>query len=465
MIFIPSVKDKIYGVMGLGISGTAAARALQASGAQVWAWDDSELNRLQAQSQGINVRIIPDHMWPKVEALVLNPGIPHHFPEPHPYAIKAREANLPIVCDINFLPQAQPQAQFIGITGTNGKSTTTALIGHLLKTAGYPCQVGGNIGISALALDPFSDAGTYVLELSSYQLELIPDLFLDRALLLNIAPDHLARHGGMTGYIEAKQKIFHRLDQRPQALAIIGIDDSFCEAVYHKVKKKYSVISISSTKPADIYAAQGILYEEGTPVLDVGRETKLPGVHNAQNIAAAYALGRSLTLTKQDLIRGLKTFQGLPHRLECLGTIDNVQFINDSKATNAEAVAKALACYEDIYWILGGQAKENGLEGLEPYYSRIQKAFLIGEAAPLFYDVLKNQFPLEICHTLDKAVASAFQAARQHQIARSGKKPSVILLSPACASWDQFKNFEHRGDCFRDLFHKLKKTSLSKVAL
>ena len=452
--------------MGLGLSGTSAARALQASGARVWAWDDNEQHRLQAQAHGIDVQALFDHEWPTMTALVLNPSIPHTYPQPHPYAMKARAHGIPIVCDINFLPKAQPHAQYIGITGTNGKSTTTALIGHLLKFAGRSCQVGGNIGIAALSLDPFDKQkqGAFVLELSSYQLELTPDLCLDRAVLLNITPDHLSRHGGMAGYIEAKRNIFRHLEKNSQAVALVGIDDPDCEAIAQELQHHHRLITFSISKSAEIQVDRGILYDNGQEVMNLFQDSKLRGEHNAQNMAAAYGVGKSLNIEKTVLIQGLRTFQGLVHRQESLGKIKNIEFINDSKATNAEAVAKALACYDNIYWILGGQAKENGLECLDSFYPRIKHAFLIGEAMPLFEKQLKNKVPITACYTLEKATRAAFEAAQQAQehvqqhaqecTAPLGK--AVILLSPACASWDQFKSFEHRGEVFRTLFYDLK---------
>ncbi|MGI4851803.1 MAG: UDP-N-acetylmuramoyl-L-alanine--D-glutamate ligase [Janthinobacterium lividum] len=453
MLIIPDIKDKNYMVMGLGRSGTSAALSLQASGAQVWAWDDDAQNRFQALGQGINVRAVLDDEWPSMTALVLNPGIPDTYPQPHISAIQARKVGIPIVCDVNFLSCAQPQAQFIGITGTNGKSTTTALIGHLLNSAGRDCQVGGNIGIAALSLNPFEDQtlSTFVLELSSYQLERVPDLGLDHAVLLNIAPDHLSRHGGLAGYIAAKKNIFNRL--KSNGMAFVGIDDVESESISRELKKHHPVVTFSGSRPADIYVKDQILYENEERIVDLTQASPLKGDHNAQNIAAAYGVARSLGLDKNVLIKGIQTFQGLPHRLEYLGNIEGVDFVNDSKATNPEAVAKALACYDDIYWIVGGQAKDNGLEGLEKFYTKIKHAFLIGESSSLFAGQLADKVSYTRCETLEKATATAFDMARKNRPDLSHK--NVILLSPACASWDQFNSFEHRGDVFRNLFINL----------
>ena len=477
MIIIPNIENNKYVVMGLGRSGTSAALSLQASGAQVWAWDDHAPHRHDAHAQGIHIRPVLDHEWSAMTALVLNPSIAHTHPQPHSSALQARAAGVPLVCDINFLSQAQPQAKFIGITGTNGKSTTTSLVGHLLKSAEIPHQVGGNIGVAALSLDPFDNqlnnqhfkdfgSGCFVLELSSYQLELTPDLVLDRAVLLNITPDHLSRHGGMAGYIRAKKNLFCRLKSDAECVAMINIDDPECRAIHQELKNHHHIRTFSVQQTADIYVKDQVLYEDGQCVANLAQISSLKGKHNMQNMAAAYGVGRSFNLEREKLIEGMATFSGLAHRLEHLGDIATIEFVNDSKATNAEAAAKALACYDHIYWILGGQAKEHGLEGLQPFYPRIKHAFLIGEAASSFERQLQPyNVALTRCGTLEKATTAAFDAAygacshAQENSALSESflpKKSVILLSPACASWDQFKSYEHRGEVFRFLFNQIK---------
>lgn len=452
MIIVPQAQGRRYMVMGLGISGLATVQSLRASQADVWAWDDEESLRAQAVTMGAQVCPLEEIGWASLAALVLSPGIPHTHPHPHVSAQKAREANVPIICDLDLLAQAQPQAQYVGVTGTNGKSTTTALIGHLLKTGGQSFQVGGNIGAAALALEPLEKGATYILELSSYQLERVPHLELDIAVLLNIAPDHLARHGGMEGYVAAKKSIFEHGRRKTGFAGIVGMDDPYGRAVYKELKSKYRLFCVSGQTREDICVESGILYDENHPVLDLSGHPVLLGLHNAQNVAAAYAAGKLLGIRQADLIDGIKSFKGLPHRLEIIGECEGVRFVNDSKATNANAVAKALACFDQIYWILGGQAKENGLAGLEAFYPRIRHAFLLGEATERFAATLKGRVDFTNCGTLEKAVREAFGRAR-----RDPGRP-VVLLSPACASWDQFRNFEHRGQVFREAFEGLKMT-------
>ena len=354
--------------------------------------------------------------------------------------------------DIELLALAQLKARFAGITGTNGKSTTTALVGHILAAAQRKVQIGGNLGTPALLLEALGADGVYVLELSSYQLELTQSLVLDIAVLLNVTPDHLDRHGGMAGYIEAKRRIFR--NQAAQQTAIIGIDDAICRGIYDTLigARAQRVIPISARMPAKggVAVQDGNLIDDldgkAATILDLEDTPHLPGSHNAQNAAAAYAAARVLGVDSATCAAGIKSFPGLAHRQELIANIDGVRYVNDSKATNADAAEKALACYGDIYWIAGGRAKEDGIDALAPLFPRIRRAFLIGEAAPRFAKTLGPRVPHEIAGTLDKAVALAREAAL------AGKKPgAVALLSPACASFDQFQDFEARGEAFRRL--------------
>ncbi|HAV77456.1 MAG TPA: UDP-N-acetylmuramoyl-L-alanine--D-glutamate ligase [Anaerolineae bacterium] len=337
----------------------------------------------------------------------------------------------------------------IGITGTNGKSTTTTLIAHILRQAGKTIEVGGNLGQAALSLQPLPGDGIYVLELSSYQLELMPTPMCDVAILLNISPDHLSRHGGMDGYIDAKALIL-----RPKgrsSVGVLGVDDQFCRDLFAKLRKagrKLIPISVVREVEGGVDAVGGRLVDRtggaAIEVADLTAISTLPGSHNWQNAAAAYLAARAMGLDRAHIVAGLKSYPGLAHRQELIATIAGVRYVNDSKATNADAAAKALVCYDDIYWIIGGQAKEGGLAGLEPFFPRIRHAYLIGEAAPLFARQLGKAVPSTQCGTLDKAVAAA-----QAQAQRDRKPGAVVLLSPACASWDQYANFEARGDHFR----------------
>ncbi len=354
-----------------------------------------------------------------------------------------------------MLARENTAARFVGISGTNGKSTTTALIGHILKEAGLPVEIGGNLGIPALDLAPLDQTGTYVLELSSYQLERIPSVRLDVAILLNISPDHLDRHGGMDGYVAAKRILFERAKEDSQA--IIGMEDTPCrglclELMVERGGKGIVPISASSRTPGGVYVDEGMLIDDldnqQKTIMDLHVVRSLTGQHNWQNAAAAYAAARAADIAPEKIAAALKTFAGLPHRQEFIGKFDGISYINDSKATNTEAAAKALACYDNIHWILGGQFKEEDLGAIEPILERVSHAYLFGEAADQLEELLGSSVPTSQCGDLATALAEAHRSAVL-------AKPSTILLSPACASFDQFQNFEKRGDAFRDLVHSL----------
>ncbi|MFZ5790720.1 MAG: UDP-N-acetylmuramoyl-L-alanine--D-glutamate ligase [Pseudomonadota bacterium] len=452
LIRIPGVAGRVVAVFGLGKSGLVAAKALKASGAVVWAWDDAPAQRARLANEGIEPVDLAACDWRRPDCLVLSPGVPHAHPKPHPVAANAKAAGTLIIGDVELLLRAQGAARVLAITGTNGKSTTTALAGHILASAGRQVAVGGNIGMPALALPALGAAGIYVLELSSYQLEITPSLKPTVAVLLNITPDHIDRHGDMAGYVAAKERLFQRQDAGDTA--IIGIDDETCRAVAGRLaaRKGPRVIAIASSGPAPggVSGAGGKLVDDlegkAEAVLDLTAVATLPGAHNWQNAAAAYAAARALGLGRQAILEGLKTYPGLAHRQELIATIEGVRYVNDSKATNADAAAKALACYEPIYWILGGKPKEGGIASLESYFGRIAHAYLIGEASAEFARTLHGRVPATECGTLDRAVAAA------HAQAQADRRPgAVVLLSPACASFDQFANFEERGDAFRKL--------------
>src|SRR5579859_4178492 len=405
MIVVPGFKGRKVAVLGLARSGRAAAAALKAGGADVLAWDDSEKTR--AAVAGEIPLYDPSRIdWRKVAALMLSPGIPHSFPEPHPVFEAARKAGVPILGDIELLGRAQPEARFIGITGTNGKSTTTALIGHILGEAGKTVEIGGNLGPPALGLKPLGQGGTYVLELSSFQLELVTSLAFDVSVLLNITPDHLDRHGDMDGYIAAKKRIFAR--QGEGSAAIIGVDDSICRGVVEALrgdgKARVVAISVREKVPDGVYVEAGWLIDvlDGSPwrVFDLNEAPRLPGSHNAQNAAAAYAVARLAGLDAEAAIAGIRSFPGLAHRQELVDTIDGVRYINDSKATNADATEKALACYQAIYWIAGGLQKAGGITSLAPYFTRLRHAFLIGNATGEFAATLDGKVSYTRCGDL-----------------------------------------------------------------
>lgn len=449
-----SFDGKTVAVMGLGKSGASAARALEAAGAKVLAWDDQEGSR--ARAEGLTIADLGRVDWSKIDLLVWSPGIPHTFPEPHPVARAAREAGVPLVCDVELLCAANQGARVVAITGTNGKSTTTTLIGHLLADLGAPLAVGGNLGVPALDLPALGLDGTYVLELSSYQLELLDQAQFDVAVLLNITPDHLARHGGMEGYVAAKESMFSRLPAG--GTAIVGIDDLHCAEIHLKLSHRKDIVTraISAEKrvAGGVSAPEGVLIDDldgkAVEILDLKTIASLPGRHNWQNACAAYAVGRACGMSPARIAARLASYPGLRHRQELVAIIDGVRYVNDSKATNADAAEKALVCYDRIYWIAGGQAKEGGIESLRPLFPRIARAFLIGQAAQAFADTLTCEVGFEMCETLDVAVRRAREAAMSDPV-----KGGVVLLSPACASWDQFKSFEHRGDTFRELVEGL----------
>jgi UDP-N-acetylmuramoylalanine--D-glutamate ligase len=447
MIVPTDFKGQKIVVLGLGRSGRTVAQGLLKGGADVLAWDDQEETREAAQSQGIPIIDPPSFEWGEVNHLILSPGIAHRYPVPHPLALQAQRAGLQPLSDLEVLCQSQSQACYMGITGTNGKSTTTALIGHILKESGASVEVGGNLGIPVMELDPLQEDGTYVLELSSYQLEIAPSLHLNVAVLLNITPDHLDRHGGMEGYIAAKQLIYR--NGNPQNTLVISVDDPHCLAIYESLKTsgKVGLLPFSVTKvlPNGIYVKDGVLYEEHHPVMDLKQFDRLKGTHNWQNAAAAYGALRSRGLETETIAKGMKSFPGLAHRQQVVAHHKNVLFVNDSKGTNGDAVEKALLSYLDvsIYWLLGGRAKEEGITKLKPYFSTIKHAFLFGEAASAFAIALGNEVPYTFCKTLGEAVEKASKQAFRDQ-----KPDAIVLLSPACASFDQFKDFEARGDAF-----------------
>ncbi len=470
MIDLSLFSGKPVAVMGLARSGLAAARALAAGGAEVRAWDDGEEGRDAAVEVGIPLADLsePDS-WKDVETLVLSPGIPHTHPAPHVSATRAREVGAEIIGDIELLVRSGAGPTFVGITGTNGKSTTTALIGHILKQAGKVVEIGGNIGAPVCEFEMLDRDGFYVLEMSSYQIELTPSHAFDVAVLINISPDHLDRHGGMEGYVAAKREL---TESNPQgATIVIGLDDEHSRKIYEEVRATelartgdIDVFGISSRQrvPDGVYVLDGVLHNEmrgKNETFPVGDIETLPGVHNHQNIAAAFAAVSSplpqFRLKSRTIIDGIRSFPGLPHRQQQIDKIDGISYINDSKATNADAAARALACYEDIYWIAGGRAKESDLSALDPYLSRVRHAFLIGEAADRIAAELRGRVETTISGDLETAIRDARDAAL-----REGIAGAVVLLSPACASFDQFKDFEQRGIEFQRLVAELPGGSL-----
>jgi len=447
MIPVPFLKGKRVLVMGLGKSGTATARALLAAGAGVMAWDDSEAGRKAAAEAGIPIRDPAQIPLEKADLVVWSPGIPHTHPQPHPVAERVRAAGVPLVCDVELLALAKAGSRILAVTGTNGKSTTTTLLAHVLAEAGIAAAAGGNLGTPALDLPELPGDGRYVLELSSYQLELTNSLKLGVAILLNVTPDHLGRHGGMTGYIAAKRRVFDYLT--PGGAAVISVDDGPCRSIVAELSRmgiRVVKVSVESVLSEGVSAPEGVLLDNAKPICDLKEIANLPGRHNWQNACAVYAAARAEGLAPKVIAAALATYPGLGHRQELVGSDHGIDWINDSKATNADAVEKALVCYDHVYWIAGGQAKEGGIASLEKHFGRVQHAFLIGEASEAFAATLEGKVRYTRCTTLDKAVAAARNLAVSDAI-----PGAVVLLSPACASWDQFKSFEDRGDTFRAL--------------
>ena len=440
-------------VFGLGRSGIASALALQKSDADVWAWDDNETARAAACEAGVTLVDLNTCDWSELMTLVLSPGIPLHHPVPNPIVTLARNAGCEVIGDIELLARTQRDASYVGITGTNGKSTTTALIGHILQVSGREAEVGGNLGMAALTLMPVGHEGIYVLEMSSYQLDLTVSITFDVAVLLNITPDHLDRHGGMDGYIAAKKSIFNR-QTRPRT-AVVGIDDDRCRAVCDELIQAddQRVIPVSGRQAVagGVYVIGGVLVDDmdGTavPVMDLKTVATLPGEHNWQNTAAAYATARAIGVAAHATMACINSYPGLAHRQELIERVDDVLFVNDSKATNPDAVAKALGSYDSIYWIAGGRAKEGGLDALMPHLENVRHAYLIGESATAMGQQLDGHVPYSMSGDLATAVKAALEQAR----ADGAGYDAVVLLSPACASFDQFTSFEARGDAFRDL--------------
>ena len=452
MIEVHAYRDKSVAVLGLGRSGISAARALSAGGAHVVLWDDDSAKRTADTASSFTIADLNQARFDDIDTLVLSPGIPLTHPAPHPVVRRAQSAGCPVVGDVELFARSVGGSSVVGVTGTNGKSTTTALIGHVLAASGREVAVGGNLGTPALDLPQLTDDGIYVLELSSFQIDLTPSLACDVAVLLNLSPDHLDRHGDMSGYVTVKKRLLTQ--QTAAGTAVVGLDDEDSRAIFELVRATQAqrVIPVSVGRPVDqgVYVIDGVLHDavgdDTHPPCDLRNVGTLLGSHNWQNAAAAVAVVRALGVTNADACAALPSFPGLPHRLEYIATIDGVRFVNDSKATNANATARALATFENIHWITGGIAKAGGIESLADCFPRIAHAYLIGEAADAFAATLGDRVDYTICRTLEQAVATAAARAR----ATPGRDP-VVLLSPACASFDQWANFEARGDGFRRL--------------
>ena len=455
MIPVACFEGRTVAVFGLARSGLAAAKALIAGGARLACWDENEATRAVAAAEGLDLVDLAQADWSTFAALVLSPGVPLTHPAPHWTVLRAQAAGIEIMGDIELFARAVAMApehkrpRIVAITGTNGKSTTTALVGHVLRAAGRDARVGGNIGVGVLDLPDMHGGAIYVLELSSYQLDLTSTLKPDVAILLNVSPDHLERHGGMEGYLAAKRRVL--LNQGKGDTAVIGVDDAYGQQICTEITaaNKRTIWPISARKSIGrgVYVLQGRLYDavDGrvSEVIDLTPIRSLPGRHNWQNAAAAYAAARALGVSTVDAAEGLQSFPGLAHRMETIGAIGNVRFVNDSKATNADAARQAMSSYPKFYWIAGGRPKEGGITGLEDLFRGIVRAYLIGEAEDDFAKTLEGHAPYARAGTLAAAVRAAFADARKEE------GEAIVLFSPACASFDQYADFEERGEAFR----------------
>jgi len=466
MIPVRGFEGRKVAVFGLGRTGLTAARALVAGGAEVVLWDENAGGRATAEAEGFTVADLQRADWSDFAALMLSPGVPLTHPAPHWSVEMARAAGVEVLGDIELFartvnaapPHKRPK--IAAITGTNGKSTTTALLGHLCAHAGRDTRIGGNIGVGVLGLEDMHGGAVYVLETSSYQLDLTSSLKADAAVLLNLSPDHLDRHGGMEGYVAAKRRIL--LNQGKGDTAIIGVDDAWCQRICTEItaanRRTIWPISASRSMGRGVYAIQGVLYDAtGDRVIEVAdllRARSLPGRHNWQNAAAAYAAARALGVPAEEAAEGLMTFPGLAHRMETVAKIGRVRFVNDSKATNADAARQALSSYPRTYWIAGGVPKAGGIAPLADLFPRVAKAYLIGEAQDEFAATLEGKAPYVRCGALEAAVAAAFADAE------ASGEDAIVLLSPACASFDQFSDFEARGEAFRGAVESLQTPAL-----
>ncbi len=427
MITARAFAGKSYCVLGLARSGMAAVEALLASGAQVTAWD----RRLQPREALAGRARIADPLeidLTPFDGIVVSPGVPLNT---HPLAQRAHEAGVPVIGDIELFALARPELaphKVVGITGTNGKSTTTALVHHILTHAGIPARMGGNIGLPILAQEPLPEGGVYVLELSSYQIDLTYSLDCDVALLLNITPDHLDRYDGFDAYAASKVRLIRMQSEEGRA-AFLPLSAAHIPAVdgLHDLDQFHSWI--------------------GPPYLESQADwPTLQGPHNLENVQFARNACGELGLTHVQIEHGLRTYPGLPHRMERIGPYRDILFVNDSKATNPASTAPALAAYSRIHWICGGLPKDDSLAECEPHLGNVVRAYTIGEAAPLFAQLLEGKVPAENCELLSEAVQRALDHAGPGD---------VIMLSPACASFDQYRDFEHRGETFRQLVREL----------
>ncbi len=450
MIDLTKLGNDPVALLGVAASGRGTIAALRNADITVYAWDDKEEGRTMASALGAIVHELNDDVLKQCRFLVVTPGIPTHYPAPHPVVARAKELNLKIVCDIDLLWRVAPDATYVAITGTNGKSTTTALIAHILKECGKSVAVGGNLGPAALGLPMMnSPDDIYVLELSSYQLELCPAARFDHTIFLNLTPDHLDRYANMNEYGGAKSNILRpRVGSRPQS-AVVGLDSPETAQIFSTqsglTARQFIPISGTERCLSGVSVIGRVLYDDiHNQRFDITPARALPGPHNGQNAAAAYAICLQLGLKPAEIVFNLINFPGLAHRQQYITTINGIDIVNDSKATNTDAATKALACYDNIYWIAGGQNKDLNMADILPFKQRIQGAYLIGDVMDKMAEWCRaNGVPHIKSQTMNQALQDALSEASKDR-----RRPATILLAPACKSFDQFKNFEDRGDKF-----------------
>ncbi|UTW58021.1 UDP-N-acetylmuramoyl-L-alanine--D-glutamate ligase [Kordiimonas sp. SCSIO 12603] len=443
MITAPAYDGKSVGVFGLARTGVAAVKALAASGAKVFAYDDNADRRNEVAEHVSNLYELD---FSYLDELLLAPGVPLTHPEPHELALKAAANDVKIISDFDVFEAARtgmPAHKVVAITGTNGKSTTTMLVAHMIAECGKPVVVGGNIGTGVLALDALPAGGVYVFEMSSFQLDLTKAFDADVAVLLNMSPDHLDRHGDMAGYVAAKRRLFEM--QSNGQTAILGVDDRSSQEIADGLSDNVTV----STKGvvADYSVSNGLLMADEEKVSDLSDLNRLRGAHNHQNAACAFAIGKALGFADADILASFETFPGLEHRQELVGMFDGVTYINDSKATNSDAAIRALSSFEDIHWIACGRAKETDFTHMKTAITHVKKGYFAGEVASSLYKDLGESLEAECFVSMAEAVVAACSAA---------KPGDVVLLSPACTAFDEFSNFEERGEAFKALVREEK---------
>lgn len=460
--FVDALDGKPVLVFGLGRTGLSVIKALKKAGAVIVAGDDNAQNLSLVKGMGVELLEGNERAFSDYAFLLLSPGIPLTHPQPHDIVLKAQAADIDIICDIELFYRIFPDRKTIGVTGTNGKSTSTTLMHHILQECGKSAQLGGNIGTAVFDLDISDENSWIILEISSFQIDLCPTFRPDISVILNLTPDHIDRHGDIEHYMEVKERIIELSKSSTDNLAIICSDDDHTQRIYDRAKDLAlrDVIEVSTLKSLSdgVYVADEWLYdaskEDEIKIGDLSTISSLRGIHNYQNAACAYAVLRNVGIASEDIWRAMNSFRGLNHRQYLVRTMNGVSYVNDSKSTNAASAAVALGCRQNVYWIVGGRQKKTGLDGLESFFTHVKHVFLIGESTEDFAKWFDNYgVDYTRCYNLEKAVAGSHEMAQENRGQPGGA--GVVLLSPACASFDQFKSFEDRGDKFTDFVNSL----------